>query len=90
MLEQPAGVDAIGLGETGLLCIHTRTHNRQAQLRAGQRRVSTSARTGLDPDSTKLAVEVDSVGAIQCRRTLTTFQCILCSSYEHARYYYLG
>ena len=98
MLAQLAGVDAIGLGETGLPCIHTRTHNRQAQLRAGHRGVSTSARTGrawgcyleppdalpempvlrgpyllerrtastgLDPDSTKLAVEVDSVGAIQ-------------------------
>ena len=39
MLAQPAGDDAIGLGETGLPCIHTRTHSRQAQLKAGQRRV---------------------------------------------------
>ena len=94
MLAQPAGDDAIDLGETGLPCIHTRTHNRQAQLRAGQRRVvykctawgcdleppdalpempvlrgpylleRRTASTGLDPDSTKLAVKIDFVGAM--------------------------
>ena len=99
MLAQLAGVDAIGLGETGLPYIHTRTHNRQTQLTKPARgELSTSsartgrpwgcdleppdalpempvlrgpyllerrtASTGLDPDSTKLAVEVDVVGAM--------------------------
>ena len=94
MLAQPAGDDAIGLGETGLPCTHTRTHSRQAQLKAGQRRVvykctawgcdleppdalpempvlrgpylleRRTASTGLDLGSTKLAVEVDVVGAM--------------------------
>jgi len=98
MLAQLAGVDAIGLGETGLPYIHTRTHNRQTQLTKPARgELSTSARTGrawgcdlelpdalpempvlkgpyllerrtastgLDPDSTKLAVKIDFVGAM--------------------------